>query len=129
MWCVAELTPQYIRTMEDVLALYEKPHSASERVVCLDEKPVSLHRDVRLPIPAKPGSPSKRDNEYQRCGTAGRRTSDSVSRAPATSCSFSFCLFTAPVVSLRGGHPRVARHRSTVAISTPASRRSLTRRR
>jgi transposase len=70
MWCVAELTPQYVRRMEDVLALYEKPYDASEPVVCLDEKPVSLHRDVRPAIPAKPGSPAKRDNEYQRCGTA-----------------------------------------------------------
>ena len=70
MWCVAELTPQYIRKMEDVLGLYEKPYSASEPVICLDEKPVSLHREVRPPIPAKPGSPSKRDNEYQHCGAA-----------------------------------------------------------
>ena len=36
MWCVAELTPQYIRKMEDVLALYEKPYSAAEPVVCLE---------------------------------------------------------------------------------------------
>jgi len=56
--------------MEDVLALYEKPYNARQPVVCLDEKPVSLHREVRSPIPAKPGSPAKRDNEYQRCGTA-----------------------------------------------------------
>jgi DDE superfamily endonuclease len=70
MWCVAELSPQYIRTMEDVLALYEKPHNAREPVVCLDEKPVSLHRELRPPIPAKPGSPAKRDNEYERRGTA-----------------------------------------------------------
>ncbi len=56
--------------MEDVLGVYERPYDASEPVVCIDEKPVSLHRDVRPPIPAKPGKPAKRDNEYQRCGTA-----------------------------------------------------------
>ncbi len=67
---MAELTPQYIRKMEDMLALYEKPYSAAEPVVCLDEKPVSLHRELRPAIAAKPGSPAKRDNEYQRCGTA-----------------------------------------------------------
>ena len=56
--------------MEDVLAVYEKPYDPAEPVVCLDEKPVSLHADVRAPIPAKPGSVAKRDNEYKRCGTA-----------------------------------------------------------
>jgi DDE superfamily endonuclease len=56
--------------MEDVLAVYEKPYDPAEPVVCLDEKPVSLHADVRAPIPAKPGKPAKQDNEYRRCGTA-----------------------------------------------------------
>jgi len=57
MWCVADLTPEYIQKMEDVLAVYERPYDASEPVVCLDEKPVSLHRDVRPPTLAKPVSP------------------------------------------------------------------------
>jgi transposase len=70
MWCVAQLNRQYICKMEDVLAVYEKPYNASEPVVCLDEKPVSLHRELRSPIAARPGSPAKRDNEYERCGTA-----------------------------------------------------------
>jgi hypothetical protein len=39
MWCVAELDEEYIRKMEDVLAVYEKPCDATEAVVCLDEKP------------------------------------------------------------------------------------------
>jgi len=56
--------------MEDVLAIYEKPHNASEPVICLDEKPISLHADVRLPRPLKPGKPARPDNEYKRCGTA-----------------------------------------------------------
>jgi transposase len=56
--------------MEDVLATYEKPYAAAEPVVCLDEKPVTLHADIRPPIPAAPGRTAKRDNEYKRCGTA-----------------------------------------------------------
>lgn len=56
--------------MEDVLAVYEKPYNPAEPVICLDEKPVSLHADVRAPIPVKPGKPAKQDNEYRRCGTA-----------------------------------------------------------
>ena len=67
---MAELTPDYIEKMEDVLATYEKPYHPAEPVVCLDEKPVSLHADVRAPIPAQLGKVAKRDNEYRRCGTA-----------------------------------------------------------
>jgi hypothetical protein len=70
MWCVAELNPEYIAKMEDVLALYERPYHPKEPVVCLDEKPVSLHAEVRPPRPARPGHLAKRDNEYRRCGTA-----------------------------------------------------------
>ena len=46
MWCVAELDDAYIERMEDVLAVYEKPYDPAEPVVCLDEKPVSLHAEV-----------------------------------------------------------------------------------
>lgn len=70
MWCVAELDEAYIARMEDVLALYEKPYRSAEPVVCLDEKPVSLHADIRPMRPARPGHLAKRDNEYKRCGTA-----------------------------------------------------------
>jgi hypothetical protein len=38
-------------------------------VICLDEKPVSLHGDVRPLRPARPDM-ARRDNEYKRCGTA-----------------------------------------------------------
>src|SRR5574340_253025 len=70
MWCVAELDSDYIQRMEDVLRVYEKPYNPAEPVVCLDEKPVPLHADVRAPMPAKPGTEARRDNEYKRCGTA-----------------------------------------------------------
>jgi len=70
MWCVAELDEDYIAKMENLLALYEKPYRSAEPVVCLDEKPVSLHGDVRPSRPARPGHLAKRDNEYKRCGTA-----------------------------------------------------------
>lgn len=70
MWCVANLDEEYVTKMEDVLALYEKPYQPKEPVVCLDEKPVSLHAEVRPPMAAAPGRTAQRDNEYQRCGTA-----------------------------------------------------------
>ncbi len=56
--------------MEDVLATYEKPYNPAQPVLCLDEKPVTLHADLRPPTPAAPGRIAKRDNEYKRCGTA-----------------------------------------------------------
>ena len=70
MWCIAELNAAYVARMEAVLALYERPYCVREPVVCLDEKPVALHADVRAPRPARPGHLAKRDNEYRRCGTA-----------------------------------------------------------
>src|ERR1039457_4472824 len=41
MWCIAELDDEYIKAMEDVLEVYERPLSAEEPVVCVDEKPVN----------------------------------------------------------------------------------------
>jgi DDE superfamily endonuclease len=70
MWCVPELTEEYISKMEDVLEVYEKPYDPQEPVVCLDEKPVTLHAEVRSFSPAVPGREARRDSEYERCGTA-----------------------------------------------------------
>jgi hypothetical protein len=78
MWCMAKLDEEYIARMEEVLALYEKPPSAREPVVCIDEKPVVLHADLRPPVPMQPGQAARRDYEYRRCGTAN--VSASLSR-------------------------------------------------
>ena len=56
--------------MEDILAVYEKPLSEREPVVCGDEKPVVLHQEIRPPQAMRPGQGARRDGEYQRCGTA-----------------------------------------------------------
>jgi DDE superfamily endonuclease len=70
MWCIPELDDAYIARMEDVLAIYERPLDASEPVVCLDEKPVSLHGEVRPVQTAAPGRIARRDSEYKRFGTS-----------------------------------------------------------
>ena len=70
MWVVADLDEEYITKMEDVLEVYERPYNQQEPVVCLDEKPITLHADVRPASPAAPGREARRDNEYERCGTA-----------------------------------------------------------
>jgi hypothetical protein len=70
MWVVADLDDDYITKMEDVLEVYERPHDPQQPVICLDEKPVTLHADVRPTSAAAPGREARRDNEYERCGTA-----------------------------------------------------------
>jgi hypothetical protein len=70
MWVVADLDEHYIAKMEDVLEVYERPYDPQQPVVCLDEKPVTLHADVRPPSPAVPGREARQDNEYERRGTA-----------------------------------------------------------
>jgi hypothetical protein len=70
MWNVPELNAEYVERMEDVLEVYERPLNPGEPVVCLDEKPITLHADVRPPSPAFPGREARQDSEYRRCGTA-----------------------------------------------------------
>ena len=36
----------------------------------MDEKPVTLHAEVRPASPGRPGREARRDSEYERCGTA-----------------------------------------------------------
>jgi hypothetical protein len=81
MWVVADLDDDYIAKMEDVLEMYERPYDPQQPVVCLDEKPITLHADVRPPSPAVPGREARRDNRiralrdcqcFLRRGTKGR---------------------------------------------------------
>ena len=55
--------------MEDILDLYEESYDPKRPVICVDERPCQLIGDVIAPIPMKPGSPEKEDNEYKRNGT------------------------------------------------------------
>jgi hypothetical protein len=55
--------------MEDVLAVYARPHDPAAPVVCMDEKPYQLLADARAPIPAAPGRDQREDSEYVRHGT------------------------------------------------------------
>lgn len=70
MWCIAEVDEEYIACMEDVLAVYEQPLCEEEPVVCVDEKPVVLHANVRPPRPIRPGRIARLDSEYRGEGTA-----------------------------------------------------------
>src|SRR4051794_559233 len=56
--------------MEDVLDVYARPYDAARPVVGVDEGGKQLIGEVREPLPVRPGSPAKRDYEYERNGMA-----------------------------------------------------------
>jgi hypothetical protein len=56
--------------MEDVLEIYHLPYSPTRPVICMDEQPVQLVKETRVPLPAKSGQPASIDYEYERNGTA-----------------------------------------------------------
>jgi hypothetical protein len=69
-WCIPTVSGEFVAAMEDVLALYAMLYDARYPTVCLDEKPVVLHADVRTGLPLAPGHVERRDYEYERRGTA-----------------------------------------------------------
>ena len=56
--------------MEDVLEVYHRPYDATRPQVCIDESSKQLLEHTRVPIAATPGTPTRVDDEYKRCGTA-----------------------------------------------------------
>ena len=56
----------FVTAMEQVLDVYERPEDPKHPVVAMDERPVQLVKDMRAPIPAKPGRIARRDYEYKR---------------------------------------------------------------
>lgn len=66
MWCIPTVNAAFIRQMEDVLAVYEKPYNPSEPVVCLDEKPIQLLDSERKSVLIR--GTTRQDYEYVRNG-------------------------------------------------------------
>ena len=56
--------------MEDVLAVYTRPHDPSRPLVCLDETSKQLVAETRTPVTGQPGRPARFDYEYKRNGVA-----------------------------------------------------------
>jgi transposase len=69
MWCIPKVDGEFVARMEDVLSLYAEPPDERKPVVCFDETPRQLIGEARVPIPAEPGKPARRDYEYVRNGT------------------------------------------------------------
>src|SRR5208283_4753638 len=56
--------------MEDVVAVYTRPYDERHPVLCMDEQPVQLLKETRVPIAATQDHPRRVDYEYERAGTA-----------------------------------------------------------
>jgi hypothetical protein len=65
-----EHNAEFVANMEDVLEIYHLPYDPKRPVICMDEQPVQLVKETRVPLPAKPGHPEAVDYEYARNGTA-----------------------------------------------------------
>lgn len=69
MWCIPEVTPEFVERMEHVLTLYGKPYDPKEPVICFDEKSKQLIEDTRPTQETKARQARRRDYEYKRNGT------------------------------------------------------------
>ena len=61
---------EFVACMENVLDLYALPYDPLFPVVCMDEQPVQLTQETRVPIPATRKHSRRVDYEYERAGTA-----------------------------------------------------------
>jgi len=61
---------EFAASMEQVLDLYAQPYDSRYPVLCMDEQPIQLLKETRLPIPGTKEHPRRVDYEYERAGTA-----------------------------------------------------------
>ena len=65
-----EADAEFVAHMEDVLETYAKPYNSDVPVLCMDEQPVQLIKDTKVPIAATKEHPRRVDYEYERAGVA-----------------------------------------------------------
>jgi len=65
-----EADGEFVAHMEEVLETYAKPYDPACPVLCMDEQPVQLLKETRVPIPATRKHGKRVDYEYERAGTA-----------------------------------------------------------
>jgi hypothetical protein len=65
-----EADGEFVAAMEEVLDTYAQPYDARRPVLCMDEQPVQLLKETRVPIAATKNHPRRVDYEYERAGTA-----------------------------------------------------------
>ena len=65
-----EADAEFVAHMEDVLDVYSRPYDSKVPVLCMDEQPVQLVEEVKVPIAATREHPKRIDYEYKRAGVA-----------------------------------------------------------
>ena len=65
-----EADGEFVAHMEEVLETYAEPYDARHPVVCMDEQPIQLLSETRVPVAATKDHPRRVDYEYERAGTA-----------------------------------------------------------
>jgi hypothetical protein len=65
-----EADAEFVANMEEVLETYARPYDVAHPVLCMDEQPVQLVKEVLQPIPETKTRPRRVDYEYERAGTA-----------------------------------------------------------
>lgn len=65
-----EADGEFVANMEQVLETYAQPYDPRYPVVCMDEQPIQLLKETRVPVAATKQHPRRVDYEYERAGTA-----------------------------------------------------------
>ena len=65
-----EADGEFVAHMEEVLETDARPYDPERPVLCMDEQPVQLLKERRVPIPATRRHPQRVDSESERAGTA-----------------------------------------------------------
>jgi hypothetical protein len=86
-----EVNSEFVACMENVLHTYAQPYDERFPVLCMDEQPVQLLKETRVPIAATRKHARRVDYEYERAGTA------------------SIFMFTEPLCGWRMVHVRAQR--------------------
>jgi hypothetical protein len=65
-----EANAEFVASMEETLEIYAQAYDKRRPVVCMDEQPVQLLKETRVPVAATKTHPRRVDYEYERAGTA-----------------------------------------------------------
>jgi hypothetical protein len=61
---------EFVAAMEEVLDTYAEPYDPKYPKLCMDEQPIQLLKETRVPIAATRQHPRRVDYEYERAGVA-----------------------------------------------------------